>query len=30
VSNGWLNLVAREGDAFFRWTADREWQPDVW
>ena len=29
VSNGWLNLVVREGDAFFRWTADREWQPDV-
>ena len=29
VSNGWLNLVVREGDAFHRWTADREWQPDV-
>lgn len=28
VSNGWLTLVVREGDAFFRWTADREWQPE--
>ena len=26
VSNGWLTLVVREGDAFHRWTADGHWQ----
>jgi uncharacterized protein YbcC (UPF0753/DUF2309 family) len=28
VSNGWLSLVVREGDSFFRWSADQEWQPE--
>jgi len=28
VSNGWLSLVVRVGDAFFRWSADQEWQPE--
>jgi uncharacterized protein YbcC (UPF0753/DUF2309 family) len=28
VSNGWLLLVVRDADAFHRWTADREWQPE--
>jgi uncharacterized protein YbcC (UPF0753/DUF2309 family) len=28
VSNGWLTLVVREGQTFFRWTADLEWQPE--
>jgi len=25
---GWLSLVVREGDSFFRWSADQEWQPE--
>jgi len=29
VSNGWLRLVVREGDLFFRWTADQQWRPAV-
>ncbi len=29
VTNGWLNLAVREGDTFFRWSADHEWQPEA-
>jgi uncharacterized protein YbcC (UPF0753/DUF2309 family) len=25
LENGWLTLLVREGDDFFRWTADGEW-----
>ncbi|MGI9176920.1 MAG: YbcC family protein [Pirellulales bacterium] len=28
VGNGWLTLVVREDDAFFRWSADQGWRSE--
>ena len=28
LENGWLTVLVREGDDFYRWSADGEWLPE--